>query len=79
MASFVVARQCKWGKNLGNIEKDLPMHQLFIIPHNTAYMQWPVVEAPGRMGLGNLDMATPELAQLDSKGSLETPAQTAAH
>lgn len=55
------------------------MHQLFIIPHNTAYMQWPVVEAPGRMGLGNLDVATPELAQLDSKGSLETPAQTAAH
>lgn len=55
------------------------MHQLFIVLHNTAHMQWPVLEAPGRMGLGNLDVATPELAHLDCKGSLETAAQTAAH
>lgn len=39
----------------------------------------PVSEVPGMIGLGRLDTATPELALLGSKGSLETPAQTAAH
>lgn len=54
------------------------MHQLFVILRCTVHMQWPVSEAPGMIGLGRLDIATPELAQLGSKGSLETPAQTAA-
>lgn len=55
------------------------MHQQFIIPHCTVHTRWPVSGAPGMRGLGRLDTATPELVQPGSKGSLETPAQTAAH
>lgn len=55
------------------------MQQLLVSLHCTVHMQWPVSEVPGMIGLGKLDITTPELAQLGSKGSLETPAQTAAH